>query len=219
MWILFAHWIHAVYVTFLLVNWQCLRIQVTPFPQTQTKLCVPLSLFHVFSKALYNLIIRRVTEVSQDILGEWDHISHSFNKYILINYQRCARVHTCTHENTQYAQGLVVPLRGLRLYVFYGEWVLLYPGLWGWLSSFSGSLWPSSRPGQPLYSIMRGTGAGDMANWLRALIALLDDPGSVPSNHMVTHSYNSSQGHPTCSSGLHGTRHSYGAPKHADKNT
>lgn len=157
------------------------------------------------------------SEVSQDILGEWDHISHSFNKYILINYQRCACVHTCTHENTQYAQGLVVPLRGLGLYVFCGEWVLLYPGLWGWLSSFSGSLWPSSRPGQPLYSIMRGTGAGDMANWLRALIALLDDPGSVPSNHMVTHSCNSSRGHPTCSSGLHGTRHSYGAPKHADK--
>lgn len=158
--------------------------------------------FHVF-------IIRRVTEANQDILGEWDHIaliSRSFNKCILIEPHRCAHVNTCTHENTQYVcTGFGGPhWEVFGQYVFYGEWVLLCPGLWEWLSSFSGSLLPSSRPGQALYILMRGIGAGDMANQLRELIAFLDEPGSAPSNHMVTHSRNSSQGHPTCSTGLHG---------------
>ena len=29
------------------------------------------------------------------------------------------------------------------------------------------------------------SGAGEMAQWLRALSALAEDPGSIPSTHMV----------------------------------
>ena len=35
-------------------------------------------------------------------------------------------------------------------------------------------------------------GAGEMAQWLRTLDALPEDPGSSPSTHMETHNYNSS---------------------------
>jgi hypothetical protein len=32
-------------------------------------------------------------------------------------------------------------------------------------------------------------GAGEMAQWLRALTALPEDPSSIPSNHMVAHNH------------------------------
>jgi len=31
------------------------------------------------------------------------------------------------------------------------------------------------------------TGAGEMAQWIRALAVLPEDPSSIPSNHMVAH--------------------------------
>ena len=31
--------------------------------------------------------------------------------------------------------------------------------------------------------------AGEMAQWLSALVALPEDPGSIPSTHMVTYNY------------------------------
>ena len=32
-----------------------------------------------------------------------------------------------------------------------------------------------------------GDGTGEMAQWLRALTALSEDPGSIPSTHMAAH--------------------------------
>ena len=34
-------------------------------------------------------------------------------------------------------------------------------------------------------------GAGEIAQWLRALATLLKDPGSIPSTHIAVHNYNS----------------------------
>jgi hypothetical protein len=34
---------------------------------------------------------------------------------------------------------------------------------------------------------MEGLEAGEMAQWLRALAALPEDPGSIPSTHMTAH--------------------------------
>jgi hypothetical protein len=35
----------------------------------------------------------------------------------------------------------------------------------------------------------RGWGAGEMAQWLRALAVFAEDPGSIPSNHMTAFNY------------------------------
>jgi hypothetical protein len=45
---------------------------------------------------------------------------------------------------------------------------------------------PSSTPQSPYET---GAGAGEMAQWLRALTALLEVLSSIPSNHMVAHNH------------------------------
>ena len=45
---------------------------------------------------------------------------------------------------------------------------------------------PSSTPQSPYET---GAGAGEMAQWLRALNALLKVLSSNPSNHMMAHNY------------------------------
>ena len=59
-----------------------------------------------------------------------------------------------------------------------------------------------------LFLLEKGAdGVGEVAQWLRALAALPEDPGSIPSTHMTAHN--------VCSSHTHTDMHADKTPMHA----